>query len=259
MDGFLCIGASNPLHAESESQWKYIGFIEPGTKWEIDVTDLTDSDASVTKAIQWLDGSEEINGTEYMKLWVKIGDGEYSLASYIRCDRAEMCVYALSPDDVDHGECKNYDFSLIPGYREITPINWDGTLSKDSYVYHFDNTPTNSWESCGYKHPTMVVSIYSPDDANHESPLSSVTWIYGIGSQAGFLNQCYALYSGVKTELRKVSTDCSDVVFENNAAGITSAVETPVVNNIKYRLDGTLFRENEKGMYIMNGRKYIQN
>lgn len=249
--------AESPRNYESdgEGEWNYCGFIEPETEWEVEVTDLSNPDSQVMTVFQKLSGFEEINGKEYMKLWVKVDDGEYSLASYIRVDLWAV-IYALSPEDLERGECLIYDFNKLRS-GEVTPINWDGTLSQESYKYNFGKT-YQLWESCGIPYTAHEAVLYSSDDDNCDNPLGSVTWIRGIGSPAGFLNQCYALNSSVKTELIKVNTVCTGVVYEKTPAGITSVEESVISNNIKYRPDGTVFNDGDKGLYIMNGRKYIQ-
>ncbi len=256
---FNAISASDSsLRNEGESDWKYIGFIEPGTKWEVEVKGVDVSELPVTNVVQWLDGVEEINGKEYVKLWVKINDGEYDLASYIRIDNAEMEIYALSPDDMERGERRIYDFRPHTGYRTLAAINWDGTLSAEDYIYHVDKHVAGGFESCGNDFSAWEVSIYSGSEDGEKIPLGDVTWIYGIGSPAGFLNQCYSINDGITSTLKRVETECSGVVYENNIAGITSVVAPEIINGIKYRPDGTLFRDGDKGIYIMNGKKYVQ-
>jgi len=243
---------------EEAGGWNNIGFIEPGTKWEVEVKGVYVPEQPARNVVQWLYGEEEINGKEYTKLWVKIDDGEYTLASYIRIDTAEMEIYALSPDDMERGERRIYDFRPHTGYRTLAAINWDGTLSAEDYIYHVDRHVAGGVESCGNSFSTWEVSIYRGSEEGEKIHLGSVTWIYGIGSTAGFLNQCYSIYDGFTTVLKKVETECSGVVYENNIAGITSVVDPQIENGIKYRPDGTLFKEGDKGIYIMNGKKYIQ-
>ena len=252
----VCASDDTP-RVEESIVWNNIGFIEEGTKWEVEVKGVNFMESPVINVVQWLDGVEEINGREYLKLWVKIDDGEYTLASYIRVDKAEMEVYALSPDDMERGERRIYDFRPHSGYRTLAAINWDGTISAEDYIYHVDKYVANGFESCGISFSSWNVSIYSGSVEGERTCLGNVTWIYGIGSPAGFLNQCYSISDGVTSTLMRVVTDCSGVVYENNVAGISS-VDSEMANGIKYRPDGTLFREGDKGIYIMNGKKYVQ-
>ena len=53
-------------------------------------------------------------------------------------------------------------------------------------------------------------------------------------------------------------TSCSGIVYDAATAGIGNInAEVSTGDNVKYHIDGTLFREGDKGIYIMNGKKYI--
>lgn len=76
----------------------------------------------------------------------------------------------------------------------------------------------------------------------------------------GFTNQLYSLCDDYETTLKRVITSCSGIVYDANQAGIggiNADDSEGIGNNVKYHIDGTLFREGDKGIYIMNGKKYI--
>lgn len=250
--------ANEPQHGDPD--WQFIGYIELGTKWEMEVKSNIFADKKSFNVTQWLEGTEEINGQKYMKLWSQVEDETPQITTYLRIDMKTMCIYAISSENINMQECLIYDFYNrnkpdIP----IVPIRWDGKLSDKSYLY----TSTNDGELdfshlVGYKYSITKVSLYEIDDTETNNCVGEVKWYRGIGNPAGLTNQCYCLDTEYTTTLRKVYHCGVDLVYDMPVAGIGNITDTTSVDGIKYRPDGTRFNDGDKGIYIMNGKKYVR-
>lgn len=245
--------------AGPEKSYQGIRYIEEGTTWEVEMKSNLDPEAPVVNLEQSIEGTEVINEIEYLKLWLSIDGGEKNLISYLRISRTLMSVYALPTDDKDGEERLIYNFGSPREAQIITPMRWDGTLVDEPFSWNecagtdpdftFNDIPY--WYICGDIFPAGA------DTSDPDAKIGSTKWIYGLGSIAGFTNQCYSLFPEVTTTLKRVVTGCSGVVYEAGTNGIGEIENDAVENGVKYRPDGTRFGENEKGLYIMNGKKYI--
>lgn len=251
----ICSETTDP---EKSSQ--RIRYIEEGTTWEVEMKSNLTPEAPAVNLSQSLDGSEIINDKEYLKLWLSIDGGEKELIAYVRISKVFQCVYALPVDDTDREERLIYFYSRpAEEPRKVTPMKWDGTLADESFdwkegVGNDDNFTFNDipyW----YKHVDLYADM--ADSSESGEKVGSVKWIYGIGSIAGFTNQCYSLFPEVTTTLKRVLNGSSDVVYDASMTGVDQIESDFVGDGVRYRPDGTRFGENEKGLYIMNGRKYI--
>lgn len=138
-------------------------------------------------------------------------------------------------------------------------MKWDGTLVDEPFNWkQFDGTdPGFTFNDIPYWYICGNIFSEGSDTSDPDAKIGSTKWIYGIGSIAGFTNQCYSLFTEVTTTLKRVVTDCSGVVYEVDTNNIDEIVTERVDDSVKYRPDGTRFGENEKGLYIQNGKKYI--
>lgn len=243
---------------EDLSDWQNIFYIELGTSWEVDVKSNVNPDEAVKKVVQRLDGTETINDRKYLKLWIKIDDAEEYLASYIHLDKSKMSVYALDPENIERGERLIYSFVRHHDAFTLTSMSWDGKLSEEDYtcsMYGDDNI-----QSCGYTWYGYAISVFPADsDLTRENLIGKATWYDGFGGACGFTNQLSCLDEDYTTILRRVITSCNGVIYENlsEPGAIDAVYEEEYKNNVKYHLDGTLFREGDKGIYIVNGKKMI--
>ena len=239
------------------NDWQWVGFIEMGTIWEIDVYSTSEPTANPTKVTQWMEETEVINDKTFMKLWSQEEGAEKELISYIRIDNLK--IYALDPGDIESGEKLIYDFTLygtdgIMG--PLSPIQWNGSISKEQV---FGKVQKEKHFTYGDNPYTLVeVTLYDSNDIDNANLLGTVNWINRLGSTAGLLNQCYSLYDGSNSVLRKVTAHGS-VVYYNPPASVEDRFEEAVEGDgIKYGLDGRIFGKSDKGIYILNGKKYIQ-
>ena len=250
--------AGHPCDLDPEN-WQNILFIELGTSWESEVKSNLRPDAPVMKVVQSLDGIDEINGKTYLKLWVSIDDGEPVFKSYIRIDRHEL-IYALDPQRIDEGEKLIYSFSSKPSDEPISWLMWDGSLAEDEEYEFVKTRNVNAdveyadWEWAAYKVKLYPVGFKGEEDAC----VGAVTWYWGMGAASGFTNQLYSASSAYTSTLKRVGTSCNGVVYDvSGGAGVGTAIEDFPLDGTKYRIDGTPLSEGEKGIYIMNGKKYI--
>lgn len=256
----LTVGISAGFARDNRpADWQNIYFIELGTKWEVEVKSNVDSDEPAKHVEQWLDGTETINDIQYLKLWISIDDNEAYLASYIRLEKP--FVYALDPNDIERGERLIYCLSIKSSPLTLAAMSWDGHLSAEDYSCTIDYGEDIS--SCGWDWYGFKVTVNAPDNETYSgSSLCTATWYDGFGGAQGFTNQLYALDHDYTTILKRVTTTCNGVIYEDKSNESTPNAIEGIKNesfskSIKYHIDGTLFKEGEKGLYIMNGKKYI--
>lgn len=246
--------------AGPEKSYQGIRYIEEGTTWEVEMKSNLDPEAPVVSLKQSIEGAEIINGKEYLKLWLSVDGGEKELVSYVRISLKFLCVYALPLNDTGGDERLIYMFSRpAEEPKKLTPMKWDGTLVDESYNWEWGagNDPNFTFNDIPYSYRHVDIFPEGADTSDPDAKIGSTKWIFGLGSIAGFTNQCYSLFPEVTTTLKRVVTGCSGVVYEAGTNGIGEIENDAVENGVKYRPDGTRFGENEKGLYIMNGKKYI--
>lgn len=241
--------------------WPFIHYIESGTKWEMEVQSKINPDEEPFQVTEWLEGPVQIGDKNYLELWVQIGDEAPEMKTYLWFAMTNSRIYAVDPDDMERERLvykmsvNNFDHDTEP----LAILNWDGTVSEEEYS--FRTKYGDSFQNSGYNWWNIDVNLY-PLGAEkiEENCLGKVEWIWGLGGMHGFTNQLYSLCDDYETTLKRVITSCSGIVYDANQAGIggiNADDSEGIGNNVKYHIDGTLFREGDKGIYIMNGKKYI--
>lgn len=258
----LCMGFSSYAHDPSDPGWQNVGFIEPGTQWEVEVKSNINPEEPAMRVTEYLDGSELIGDKWYLKLWVKVGDETPRMTTYIRIQHSPyLRIYAMDPENLERGDRLIYVLTAGRNIQEepLTSLNWDGTLSDEEYS--FDIYCGDELENNGNKWPTYTAFLFPwGADKTEENILGNVTWIFALGGTHGFTNQCYSLSGDYTTTLKRIITECSGVVYDASGAAGVNYIDCDTMTdmrNIKYRIDGTVFHDGEKGIYIMNGKKYI--
>lgn len=253
----FCNAYGDDENRVNNPEWQSIGYIQFGTIWEVEVFSNDNPDQSPVLVRQWLEDTETINGLEYMKLWSQPEGEEASLVSYIRIDISKNeSIYAMSPQDIDAGESLIYCFR--PSKDELAPvcpisINGDildagltFKLLEKGFISNFD-----------YPFVTFEVGLYKEIDGGQVYQ-GTTTWIRGLGTTSGFLNQCPGQFDNCTTVLRRAIFRDGTVVYENFSGIDNVNPDQPSSHQgIRYRLDGTRFRDGDKGVYIMNGKKYV--
>lgn len=252
--GSLANAAEQPV--PGEPGWQNILFIESGTKWEMKVQSNLFSEEPAFNVTQWIDGYDDIDGRAYMQLWSQTGNDNPQIISYLRIEGGR--IFAISANDMQRGECLVYDFCRTDVTRDLlVPMNWDGTLSDEAYLYTSKSAEELDFSHLvGFKYPVIEVSLY---DSGSSECVGTVEWYHGLGSPAGLTNQCYALNMEYTTTLQKVYHSGDELVYDKSCAGVDNLIDSEITQDgIRYRPDGTRFGDNEKGIYIMNGKKYVQ-
>lgn len=248
------IWASNqtvPNNDPSDPDWQNLAYIEEGTVWEIEVQ-YNHPNSEPFNVKQWLDGTEDINGRTYLKYWSQVEGEDAQLILYVRLVRGKNQAFCMAPDDPDHNEYLLYQFNYQQEPAEIASVGWDGTISDKKLKFSADSG--SDLEYSELKYYGWDVSLY---DTSNNDCLDSVEWLLGMGTTHGFLNQCYSLETEYTTTLKRLLHCGNEVIYDNTTANIDNIQIDNTGSNIKYRADGTLFREGDKGLYIMNGKKYI--
>lgn len=247
------------------------GYICDGTVWESVALVLKqghDPDAESISDIfetiiikSWIDGTEEIGGTAYMKVWTSTSRYNYDNAwiKYIRTDGER--VYLLTQEGETAGEHLLYDFSLQPGDEiEIDPIFSGEIMQNTPSSVRCMNTNEETSENSTYK--TCKLGVYI-DGKSAEPILNPIKWIRGIGSETGLLDNIQSPESG-GSRLMNVYHN-GELIYkyskpDSSGIGSTLTDSTPYKgNHKKYHLDGSEFREGDSGIYIQNGRKVLNN
>lgn len=263
----LCSAIAMQAVEPGEEGWQNLYFIEPGAKWEVEVKSNTNPDEPTRMVTEWLDEEPvQVNDNWYLKLWVQIENEDPEFTTYIRLDTRYSCIYAMDPQNMERGEMLIYIMHTNSNLEEepLTALNWEGSLSEESYSFSLKRGSFGV-ESCGNLYSGQSIEIYpAGSEKTTENCLGEVQWYYGLGSLSGFTNQCYAINNDYTTTLRRMTTLCSGIVYESPEAptpgtnGIDSIEDDATQSaGVRYHIDGTLFRDGEKGIYIMNGKKYI--
>ncbi len=264
----MILGFGMPANAAdqptpSEPGWQHILFIESGTKWEMKVKSNVFTDESAFTATQWIDKYDEIDGRAYMELWSQTENDTPQLISYLRIEGGR--IFAISANDMQRGECLVYDFCRTDVTRDLlVPMNWDGTLSDKAYLYTSkSNGELDFSQLAGFKYQILSVSLFEEDDTDATDCVGTIDWYHGIGSPAGLTNQCYCLDSEYTSKLIKVYHNGSELVYDKSdeydtpQAAVEGIVDASCNDGVRYRPDGTRFNDGDKGIYIMNGKKYV--
>ncbi len=249
--------ADEPQHGDPD--WPNIIYIEPGTKWEMEVKSSIFTDESAFTVNQWIEGTEDINDKIYYKLWSQVKDETPEIISYLRIDKLNYKIFAVSPENMDRDECLVYSFYTGSAPQEIVSMSWDGKLSDETYLFKAKKDGELDFSNLvGFKYPIMKVSLYNADDIDLENCIGTVDWYVGIGTPSGLTNQCYCLDTEYTTILRKVYHNGEQLVYDMPTARINDITDNSPADGIKYRPDGTRFNDGDKGIYIMNSKKYIR-
>ncbi len=238
-------------YGQENETWPFIGFIEEGTKWELEVSNV-DFQETVSVS-QTLKDTEVINGKTYIKLWSSIEGGEANLVSYIYIDVINQSVYALDPNAIDRGERMIYTFMpAVPESTKIACISWDGKISETDYFIRKSGTESYVRYE-GYSYSKRTIELYSDEDMNEGSLLGKVEWIRGIGNPTGFLNQCYSLDPDVNVILKRVIADETLIVYDSATLSVNT-IDSDVEKTIDkiYDINGRNIPELVKGINIIH-------
>lgn len=235
-----------------------IGHIGPGARWEFE---LINKETPTEPAIQITERLGEIipiNGIYYCQLFTSSNGENEELLCYVRISFLKQTIKALPLDYENAEEYLIYSQQV----RESWPANYtysylgiDGSLSNQEY--NINEINHNYIKCCDYNYLSLTYNVYSNNGADREL-IGSTNWINGIGTECGLINNLSCLDPKYTPHLLRMYNTNNQLVYEAQSADIYQ-LETPIISNtIKYHPDGSIFREGDKGIYIQNGKKYIQ-
>lgn len=242
-----------------DNQYDFIMFIENGSVWEVELASNTEPESAISHVEYTLQDYEIINEVRYHKLFMSVDGDTPTLISYLNINRFDKTIYALDPNNIEAGESLIYNFSaaLPETDRIVAYMDWDGSISQTKY--HFTMKTESYLSFSDYQYGKFNISLYPNSMHNAEEQICETTWYEGVGTLHGLTNQIPALNPDITTTLIRLTSPCNGVVYEQNLTGSVETLVEPASSGdgIKYRIDGTRMQEGEKGIYIMNGKKYI--
>lgn len=249
---------------QSTNQEQRLGYICEGTIWESGRAILNPKPESVTNLFiiemmrDWIEGTESINGVTYMKVFRASDKDNYqkTTVEYIRTEGEK--VYMLLDKDSDAPyEVLLFDYSLLDGeVSELGPIVFGCIMPDTPASVNCVDSDEVIFDNKSFKTMTMDVLLNGQHSLICEYPIK---WIRGIGSESGLLDNIYSPESGGSRLLNVYHN--GELVY-NYTAAPSGIEETPfemynTKENKKYHIDGTIFRDGDKGICIQNGRKTI--
>lgn len=252
--------AGNGKSKANESENSPLGYICEGTVWELaTLGDLTiDSEghlhSDVTYIKEWIEGTEEIGGHTYMKVWKANSRNDYQFKRtyYIRTEQEK--VYQLNPENLE--EHLLFDFSLTQEQEIDLTFMFDGFIGNTGQA-----TCVSENDELYNEQIFKTIDIkFSMED---EDPIVSelfptFKWIKGIGSESGILDNYLSPELGGSTLLRVLHN--GEVVYKPAAPSKVEqiAIESMSVKDGKrYHIDGREFNDGDTGICIQNGKKTI--
>lgn len=256
------------LHAAEQNkndiQGNGLGYICEGTVWEsarLIYNFEADSldDIFITEMMKdWIEETESINGVTYMKVFRASDKDNYqkTTVEYIRTEGEK--VYMLLDKDSDAPyEVLLFDYSLSDGeVSELGPIVYGCIMPDTPASVNCVDSDNVIFEDNSFKTMTMDVLLNGQHSLICEYPIK---WIRGIGSESGLLDNIFSPESGGSRLLNVYHN--GELVY-NYTASLSGIEETPfephnTKEGKKYHIDGTVFRDGDKGICIQNGRKTI--
>ncbi|MBD5304948.1 MAG: hypothetical protein HDS12_01455 [Bacteroides sp.] len=257
----------SPFKAAPE-ETEFTNYICEGTRWEMFYTEAkydneTHTNTFTDKRMRlWLEESIIINGDSYMTLMRAYETDNYENSypiAYIRYDNGK--VYERFSKKPEAEEILLYDFNL--------DVN-------DSCVLYYDETfPELTAECSAISEITNEGGVFEVMEMNFTGELyispenggdgfvsdpkfdykGKMKWIKGLGSINGILSNIGKLW-----KLDAIYHD--DILIykpTNEELGVSEIPNAEVSRQTKaYHLDGTPFREGDKGICIENGKKIIK-
>ena len=245
-------------YEDGTKDFETIGFIKPGTTWELIALKLNDPPSSIFDYYpviikEWIEETEEIDGKIYMKVsWAsELYNYEDVQTYYIRCEGEK--VFFLNKSESNENEKLLFDYSIKQNEEIMIDGIHLGSIPKESPLIGKCKEISNKM-NCNREFKMYDIDFYSNQAPQYS--YSGIKWIKGIGSNVGILDN-YLLH---ESYLSKVY-DNGELVYKYPEADITNILLENIKNskdNKKWKLDGSPFNDSEKGLYIMNGKKYIR-
>lgn len=253
-------------------------YFEEGTSWIMQYSYLDQDNKDVTGYTEmWIEGTTPISGKVYLNVWSQKYDNEHEKRIGSETDKSLVTFLYVEGNKVysfNYGNSSQpaliFDFDLNVGDKcnvnacypsflitsNLTQEPRTSTLEYlESETMEYNG---NSFTKMLFKEDATSQPFYSKTK-NTESKFSG-HWIQGIGYTGNPLHNCVWKYAGGSSHLVKVKSHGETILdLEAIRAQIINSKDdfqknesTPI-----YNLNGKRSSENEKGILISAGKKYI--
>lgn len=240
-----------------------LGYICEGTRWELAyLDDIPEVDADGKfhfKTIlmrEWIEGTEQINGQTYMKVWTATDKDDYQSKelTYIRTEGEK--VYMLNHENTED-ERLIFDFSLTENQeKDVTFVLGSTIADWGQCSVQCLSEGEDTYDANTYK--TLQVNLLVNGELMDPMFMTPAKWIKGIGSSAGILDNFFSPEIG-GFRLSEVYHNDELVYKVANTSDIDNMIiDSPLdIEGKKYHIDGREFKDGETGVCIHNGKKTL--
>ena len=201
----------------------YTNYFVPGTKWTTEFQSIPWHEVSYQTV--WLEGGANVFGSRCMLMHIKENDGKESIR-YVKVEEGKIYYHA----EVEGEWELMYDFELKVGDRcYLGYPHWNWTDSQTKHHRYIENTGYSEIEGI----PVMnVISLYQSSESKELIKDGEGSWLLGIGSTDGVLQNCnYGMVGGIRT-LVKVESN-GTVVYDR-----TSGLKDVEFDGVTVRCEG---------------------
>lgn len=202
-------------------------FFKDGTKWEVSYTSTSTEHINPSISTFSLEGATTVDGVRALQLF-ETSDNSTStgtLISYIREEQGKVWFW----HDYTKQWLLLYDFNLKEGESSQVYRFFDMKYQYNPSAYKFKCVKTETINGFEYMH----LEQYLPD-SDINGCIDEGTWIKGLGSVDGIVNNVFGLDGGA-SKLLEVSYKGASI-YKANTTGIevtkTSATNVTVVNGV---------------------------
>jgi hypothetical protein len=225
-------------------------YFREGTEWNVRVSTTDSVDRPGELVYGWqrfsIDGERKFSDTPDKTYLRIMQENVTEAAGYLRTEGEKVWYRG------DKGEeTLLYDFGVNPGDRLTV-------YDTRHYPLYFQCVSLGTMESCGVEYKVINLEQYE-DEAYLKSmdDLGKVSWIQGIGSETGVLYPFSPnALTGAGFELMSVQSN-GVTVYGNADASVERITTDLPGSGVKYDIGGRRVPGNAKGLYILNGRKYV--
>ena len=246
-----------------ESSTQQDDYICEGTKWVMQIMSVMPRpdfippyEVEIRTYHEWIEGTDIINGKEYMKVWEdKFDDPEYrNFEGYIRKENDK--VYYLDKSG-EGDEYILFDYSMMRGDKCIFTLidGYAPTGSSIELTAICMNEGVENNQGHSYEYRTIGFLINGESYHEYFVP---IRWIKGIGSQGGILSNMYFGESGGASVYEVYHK--GELVYKYQNSAIDNIINDGIKQsheNLKFHLDGSIFKDGDTGICIERGKKRL--
>lgn len=234
-------------------------YICEGTKWVMLYRYFIPHIQNEVRAYnQWIEGTETINDKTYMKLWQDKWDdpSEHSLVAYIRKEGEK--VYIINELTYENNERVLFDYAIQPGESQTFQATFDGDPMWEDMQLTATCIRCDVETNQGHSYEKKSVDFLI-DGESHYPFIVPMRWIRGLGSDGGIANNMIFGESGGSSVYEVYHYDELVYKYQNSSIDdIEYEDEQPQAADLKFHLDGSIFKDGDTGICIQNGKKTIK-